>query len=93
VAQNTYLISLQGVEVSYPRNGHRRAGRTVILNNICLNIGGMLPQSGVPRQRANWPGQHWHPLVAAKRSENTDEGLTQWRASVLAPHQRARGFS
>jgi len=33
-----YLISLQGVEVSYPTHGTRRAGRTVILNNIGLHI-------------------------------------------------------
>jgi NitT/TauT family transport system ATP-binding protein len=39
VAENTYLISLQGVEVSYPTNGHGPEGRTVILNNIRLNIG------------------------------------------------------
>jgi NitT/TauT family transport system ATP-binding protein len=38
VAENTYLISLQGVEVSYPTNGHGPEGRTVILNNIRLNI-------------------------------------------------------
>jgi NitT/TauT family transport system ATP-binding protein len=38
VAENTYLISLQGVEVSYPKNGNRREGRNVILNNIRLNI-------------------------------------------------------
>ena len=53
MAENTYRISLQGVEVSYPKNGNRREGRNVILNNIGLHIGGMLPQSGVPRQRAN----------------------------------------
>ena len=23
----------------------------------------ILPQSGVPRQRTNRPGQHWHPLA------------------------------
>jgi len=38
VAENTYLISLQNVEVSYPKNGNRRAGRNVILNNIRLHI-------------------------------------------------------
>jgi len=38
VAENAYLISLQGVEVSYPTHGTRRAGRTVILNNIGLHI-------------------------------------------------------
>jgi NitT/TauT family transport system ATP-binding protein len=36
--ENTYLISLRGVEVSYPKNGNRHAGRSVILNNIRLNI-------------------------------------------------------
>jgi NitT/TauT family transport system ATP-binding protein len=38
VAVNPYLISLQGVEVSYPRNGNGQSGRNVILNNIRLNI-------------------------------------------------------
>jgi NitT/TauT family transport system ATP-binding protein len=38
VAANPYLISLQGVEVSYPRNGNGQSGRNVILNNIRLNI-------------------------------------------------------
>ena len=38
MAENMYLISLQGVEVSYPTHGTRRAGRTVILNNIGLHI-------------------------------------------------------
>jgi len=38
VAENTYLISLQGVEVSYPKNSHRHGGRNVILNNVHLNI-------------------------------------------------------
>jgi NitT/TauT family transport system ATP-binding protein len=38
VAQNTYLISLQGVEVSYPKNSNRHGGRNVILNNVHLNI-------------------------------------------------------
>jgi NitT/TauT family transport system ATP-binding protein len=38
VTENTYRISLQGVEVSYPKNGNRHAGRTVILNNIRLHI-------------------------------------------------------
>jgi NitT/TauT family transport system ATP-binding protein len=38
VVENTYLISLQNVEVSYPKNGNRRAGRNVILNNIRLHI-------------------------------------------------------
>jgi NitT/TauT family transport system ATP-binding protein len=36
--ENTYLISLQGVEVSYPTNGNGPKGRTVILNNIRLHI-------------------------------------------------------
>ena len=36
--ENTYLISLQGVEVSYPTNGNGPEGRTVILNNIRLHI-------------------------------------------------------
>ncbi|MBI3319203.1 MAG: ATP-binding cassette domain-containing protein [Candidatus Omnitrophica bacterium] len=38
MATNTYLISLQDVEVSYPRNGNGRGGRNVILNNVRLNI-------------------------------------------------------
>jgi len=38
VAENTYFISLQNVEVSYPKNGNRRAGRNVILNNIRLHM-------------------------------------------------------
>jgi NitT/TauT family transport system ATP-binding protein len=38
VAGNTYLISLQGVEVSYPKNGNGAGGRTVILNNVGLNV-------------------------------------------------------
>jgi NitT/TauT family transport system ATP-binding protein len=38
VAAKAYLISLQGVEVSYPTNGHRRDGRHVILNNVGLNV-------------------------------------------------------
>ena len=38
MAENTYLISFQGVEVSYAKNGHGRAGRSVILNNIRLHI-------------------------------------------------------
>jgi len=38
VTENTYRISLQGVEVSYPRNGNRYAGRNVILNNLRLHI-------------------------------------------------------
>ena len=36
--ENTYLISLQGVEVSYPRNNHGPGGRNVIINNVRLNI-------------------------------------------------------
>ncbi len=35
---NRYLLSLQGVEVSYPKNGKGSGGRNVILNNVCLNI-------------------------------------------------------
>ena len=35
---NMYLLSLQGVEVSYPKNGKGSGGRNVILNNVCLNI-------------------------------------------------------
>jgi NitT/TauT family transport system ATP-binding protein len=38
VAANTYLVSLQDIEVSYPKNGHGPDGRNVILNNVCLNI-------------------------------------------------------
>jgi len=38
VAANPYLISLQGVEASYPKNSNRGAGRNVILNNVRLNI-------------------------------------------------------
>jgi NitT/TauT family transport system ATP-binding protein len=38
VAANLYLISLQGVEVSYPKNGTGDNGRNVILNNVHLNI-------------------------------------------------------
>jgi NitT/TauT family transport system ATP-binding protein len=38
VATNQYLISLQGIEVSYPKNGDQPGGRTVILNNVHLNI-------------------------------------------------------
>jgi NitT/TauT family transport system ATP-binding protein len=38
VAVNTYRISLQGVEVSYPRNGRGDNGRNVVLNNIRLNV-------------------------------------------------------
>ena len=36
--ENTYLISLQGVEVSYPTNGNGPEGRTIILNNLRLHI-------------------------------------------------------
>jgi NitT/TauT family transport system ATP-binding protein len=36
--RNTYLISLQGVEVSYPKNSNGHGGRNVILNNVHLNI-------------------------------------------------------
>jgi NitT/TauT family transport system ATP-binding protein len=38
LATNTYLISLQDVEVSYPKNSHGFGGRTLILNNVGLNI-------------------------------------------------------
>ena len=38
MAANPYLISLQGVEVSYPRNGDGDGGRNIILNNVRLNI-------------------------------------------------------
>ena len=38
MAENTYLISFQGVEVSYPRNGNGQRGRNVVLNNIRLNV-------------------------------------------------------
>jgi NitT/TauT family transport system ATP-binding protein len=36
--ENPYRISLQGVEVSYPRNSNGHGERNVILNNIRLNI-------------------------------------------------------
>jgi NitT/TauT family transport system ATP-binding protein len=38
VAATPYLISLQGVEVSYPKNGNGPGGRNVILNNVHLNV-------------------------------------------------------
>ena len=38
MAGNPYLISLQGVEVSYPQNSNRHEGRNVILNNVHLNL-------------------------------------------------------
>jgi NitT/TauT family transport system ATP-binding protein len=38
VAVTPYLISLQGVEVSYPKNSNGRGGRNVILNNLGLNV-------------------------------------------------------
>ena len=38
MAENTYLISFQGVEVSYAKNGHERTERSVILNNLRLHI-------------------------------------------------------
>ena len=38
MTENTYLISLQSVEVSYAKNGNRRTGGNVILNNIRLHI-------------------------------------------------------
>lgn len=38
MAAHTYLISLQGVEVSYPKNSTGPGERNVILNNVHLNI-------------------------------------------------------
>jgi NitT/TauT family transport system ATP-binding protein len=38
LAANAYLISLHGVEVSYPKNSNGSGGRSVILNNVGLNI-------------------------------------------------------
>jgi NitT/TauT family transport system ATP-binding protein len=38
LAANAYLISLHGVEVSYPKNGNGSGGRNVVLNNVGLNI-------------------------------------------------------
>jgi NitT/TauT family transport system ATP-binding protein len=38
VAANTYLISLRGIEVSYPRNGNGDKGRNLVLNNVRLNV-------------------------------------------------------
>jgi NitT/TauT family transport system ATP-binding protein len=38
VAANPYLISLQDVGVSYPKNGGADGDRTIVLNNVCLNI-------------------------------------------------------
>jgi NitT/TauT family transport system ATP-binding protein len=38
VVVNTYLISLRGVEVSYPRNGYGDSSRNVVLSNVRLNI-------------------------------------------------------
>ena len=38
VAANPYLISLQGVEVSYPKNGAGGSGRNLVLNDVRLNI-------------------------------------------------------
>jgi NitT/TauT family transport system ATP-binding protein len=38
VAANTYLISLWGIEVSYPRNGNGDKGRNIVLNNVRLNV-------------------------------------------------------
>jgi NitT/TauT family transport system ATP-binding protein len=38
VAAHTYLLSLQGIEVSYPKADAGAGGRHVILNNVRLNI-------------------------------------------------------
>ena len=38
MAENTYRISLQSVEVSYRKSSTRQAGRNVVLNNLRLNI-------------------------------------------------------
>jgi NitT/TauT family transport system ATP-binding protein len=38
VAADTYLISLQGVEVSYPTNGNGPGERNIVLNNVRLNV-------------------------------------------------------
>jgi NitT/TauT family transport system ATP-binding protein len=38
MAVNPYLISLCGVEVSYPKNGDEDGGRNIILNNVGLNV-------------------------------------------------------
>ena len=38
MAANPYLISLQGVGVSYPKNGNGDGGRNIVLNNVRLNI-------------------------------------------------------
>ncbi|HEX9868422.1 MAG TPA: ATP-binding cassette domain-containing protein, partial [Candidatus Tectomicrobia bacterium] len=38
MAANPYLLSLQGVEVSYPKNDNGPGGRNVVLNNVRLNI-------------------------------------------------------
>jgi NitT/TauT family transport system ATP-binding protein len=40
VAANPYLISLQGVGVSYPTNGNGAGGRNIVLNDIHLNVRG-----------------------------------------------------
>ena len=38
MAANPYLISLRGVEVSYPGNGNGDGGCNVVLNNVRLNV-------------------------------------------------------
>src|SRR5262245_51130962 len=38
MAGNPYLISLRGVEVSYPKDGDEDGGGNIILNNVGLNI-------------------------------------------------------
>ncbi len=38
MAANPYLLSLQGVGVSYPQNDNGPGGRNVVLNNVRLNI-------------------------------------------------------
>ncbi len=38
MAANPYRISLQGVGVSYPKNGNGDGGRNIVLNNVRLNI-------------------------------------------------------
>ena len=38
MAANPYRISLQGVGVSYPKNGNGEGGRNIVLNNVRLNI-------------------------------------------------------
>jgi NitT/TauT family transport system ATP-binding protein len=38
VTENAYIITLHGVEVSYPQNGNGYGGRNIILNNVSLHI-------------------------------------------------------